>query len=123
MIFTIGKSDDTFHFKSNYSSNEIEQIYNKVVKTIGFDIIRNEFNSDSYINENLTELLLNLGIINNKSWIIKHNKLYINNPYDFIRLFIRLIKIEVPDFQFYEDIYGYPILDILDDKGCGINNK
>ena len=109
-----------FHLESNYSAADITLAYEKATKRIGFDFVKECCSEweDTTIESDKTEILIKYDIIDAKD--LDDNVYHIWNSKYYVEIFIKIIKLIIPDFILQDRDIREEELIILNGAAYGI---
>lgn len=118
-----------YHMVSNYSIKDITDAYKKAVDLLKFDFIKiccTEYD-EFVIKPEYVDILINYRIIDKKSTVNTNDFLYrplgsyvVTCCDEFVEIFIKIIKLILPDFYMRKNELNEQTLSILDGAGYGL---
>ena len=124
---------ETFYIRSNYSSKDIEKIYEEACKMLEFDYVKEAANEYEYQNldKKYVTKLIEVGIINKNDDLIVKEKddhfiygetgdISFDEKEDYIKLFFNIIKWKKPDFEWEFAPFVNDILRPLEGAAYGL---
>ena len=98
------------HIQCNYSVSEITEAYRNACKKLDFDIIKFS-HSNCCINIDTVKRLIHFGVIDSE---YEEDGIYcLEDSFDFINTFFRIVKIELPDIEWSYRDFNEDWLEIL----------
>lgn len=124
---------DTFYIKSNYSADDISEIYYETCEKLGFDFVKEaaaEY-EDRNLNSKYVAILIENNIITEECPLIvseekdsyyfgDEGSIYFDTAEDYIELFFKIIKWTKLDFEWEYTPYDGNILWALQGTGYGL---
>ena len=124
---------ETFHMISNYTVDKIQEAYKKATELLGFDYVKECCSQycDYYIKPEYAKILVDKGIID-KQYLNKDDKNYPigayslieagEATYEYLYIFIYIIKLVLPDFIMNSRDLQEETLTILERAAYGITD-
>lgn len=123
---------NTSYIRSNYSANDIDNIYKEACKKLGFDYVvvaASEY-EDRTLDIKYVSILIEKGVITKDYYLIvteedtdyygDKGQIFFDEIYDFIKLYFDIIKWAKPDFEWEYIPYEGNILWTLHGAGYGL---